>query len=116
MTIPFKVRLTAALRSIAPAFDPVPLASIEDVSADIDAVVDGFLLQGVRRYFRQVYWWEETELATIADTAEPGLKLENVAAHSWHVADMVLLMADRFEGICPDRALRLAILHDKLEM
>ena len=64
---------------------------LEDISADIDAMLDGFRLQGVRRYLHQVYWWDETEIAVKADRIEPGLKLENMAAHSWHVADLVLL-------------------------
>ena len=116
MTTPTKLRLNGTLKNIASAFDARMSKSFEDISADIDAMLDGFRLQGVRRYLHQVYWWDETEIAVKADRIEPGLKLENVAAHSWHVADLVLLWADRFDGLNSDRTLRLAILHDKLEM
>src|SRR5215218_1927451 len=109
MAIPAEVHLSGILKSISSAFDARVSTSVEDVSADIDAMVDGFRLQGVRRYFHRVYWWDETEAAVKADTIEPGLKLENVAAHSWHVADVELLLANRFPGLSPDRALRLAI-------
>lgn len=106
------------LTVIDPAFDQSALALFadSDVAADIDALVHGFRLQMIRRYFHQVHWREETLSAARADEAEPGLKLENVAAHSWHVADAVLLLGSRFSGLDAYRALQLAVLHDKLEI
>jgi putative hydrolase of HD superfamily len=116
MMIADDTRLIEVLRNITSAFDARAANPIGDIGADVDAILNGFRLQTVRRYFHQVYWWDETKIAEKADRIESDLKLENVAAHSWHVADVVLLLADRFEGVSPDRALRLALLHDKLEM
>lgn len=87
-----------------------------DVAADIHAIIEGFRLQRIRRFFHQRSWEEESTQAEFSDRAEPGLKLENVAAHSWHVADLALLLADRFEQLDPNRCLALAVLHDKLEI
>jgi 5'-deoxynucleotidase YfbR-like HD superfamily hydrolase len=64
----------------------------------------------------QRHWQEESELARAADDMEPGLKLENVAAHSWHVADTIMLLAPNFPEVNAQRALELAVLHDKLEL
>jgi 5'-deoxynucleotidase YfbR-like HD superfamily hydrolase len=104
------------LEALSPAFDVRSSPRADDIGADVDAMIDAFRLQTVRRYFHQVHWSDETNAALRADAIEPGLKLENVAAHSWHVADAVLLLSDRFEHLSSERALRLAILHDKLEM
>jgi hypothetical protein len=68
-----------------------PLPSLSDAKADIEAILSAFELQRVRRYNNQVHWETESQEALFADRAEPGLKLENVAAHSWHVADAVTL-------------------------
>jgi len=109
---------SSALRAIA---TPVAQHAQGEVSArraaqDIDAILASFRLHEVRRYFQQQHWLEESAAATAADEAEPGLKLENVAAHSWHVADAVLVLAPQFDDLNPGRAAMLAILHDKLEM
>src|SRR5882724_933560 len=93
-----------------------PLPSLSDARADIKAILGAFELQRVRRYMNQVHWEKESQEALFADRAEPGLKLENVAAHSWHVADATLLFLDHFEWLNRERCLSLAILHDKLEM
>src|SRR5271166_1479864 len=78
-------------------WDDVPqLPSPEDIEADIDMLLSSFQLHLVRRYLDQVHWSQESDEAHRADIAEPGLKLENVAAHSWHVADAVLLLAPHF--------------------
>lgn len=92
------------------------LPSAEDAARDIDAILDAFRLHSVRRYFNQIHWTEESISATAGDRVEPGLKLENVAAHSWHVADATLLLAGHFPTINSSQALALAVLHDKLEM
>lgn len=83
--------------------------------ADVGALIASFQVHRIRRYFRQVHWLAETQEAEFADRAEPGLKLENVAAHSWHVADAVMLLAPHFE-LDASHALKLTVLHDKLEM
>ena len=86
------------------------------VAADIFSLIEAFALQQVRRYFRHRYWESESIAAEFSDRIEPGIKLENVAAHSWHVADAALLMLDHFEWLDRERCLSMAILHDKLEM
>lgn len=105
-----------ALHDLAAAFEGEGLAWSGDTNADIDAMLAGFRLQKIRRYFHQMFWEHESELANKADFIEPELKLENVAAHSWHVADTVLLLAGRFPSVRADHAVQLAILHDKLEI
>jgi 5'-deoxynucleotidase YfbR-like HD superfamily hydrolase len=109
-------QLVEVLHAIVPSFHWKMRSATPDDEADVDALENAFKLHCVRRYFHQVYWRRESEAAASADIFEPDLKLENVAAHSWHVADAVLLFADRFDNLCGDRALRLAILHDKLEI
>ena len=90
--------------------------SIAEISADIFALLEGFALQGVRRFFHHRFWETESLEAAFSDRAEPGVKLENVAAHSWHVADATLLILDHFDWLDREHCLSLAILHDKLEM
>lgn len=98
-----------------PAGDsPPPLR--QDAERDIDAMIAALGLQNIRRYMDQKHWTEESELARAADKVEPGLKLENVAAHSWHVADATMLLASHFPDVNAHHALELAILHDKLEL
>jgi 5'-deoxynucleotidase YfbR-like HD superfamily hydrolase len=93
-----------------------PLPSLADAKADIEAILGAFDLQRVRRYMNQVHWEKESQEALFADRAEPGLKLENVAAHSWHVADATMLIASHFSFLNIDQAIRLSIIHDKLEI
>lgn len=88
----------------------------EEVSADIDAIQEGFGLQRIRRFYRQIHWNAESTEAEFADRIEPGLKLENVAAHSWHVADSAHLIAGHFQDLDLGRVVLLALLHDKLEI
>lgn len=93
-----------------------PLPRQEDAERDVDAMIEALGLQNIRRYMDQQHWAEESYLARAADEVEPGLKLENVAAHSWHVADAVMLLAPHFPHVNAHHALELAILHDKLEL
>jgi len=96
--------------------DGGPLPLQEDAERDVDAMIAALGLQNIRRYMYQKHWTEESELARAADEMEPGLKLENVAAHSWHVADATMLLAPHFPDLNASRALELAVLHDKLEL
>lgn len=93
-----------------------PLPTAEEAAADVSVILKFFELQSLRRYFNQVHWQAETREAIFADRAEPGLKLENVAAHSWQVADTVLLLAPHFEFLDLNRSIELALVHDKLEV
>lgn len=92
------------------------LPTMDEAEKDIDVMIASLGLQSIRRYMDQYHWYEESRLARAADEVEPGLKLENVAAHSWHVADAILLLAPIFPEVEAGRALELAILHDKLEL
>lgn len=87
-----------------------------EIRADIEAIFEGFHLQRIRRFYRQHHWSDETTAAEFSDRAEPGLKLENVAAHSWHVADSAHLLAGHFPELDQNRVVVLALLHDKLEI
>lgn len=89
---------------------------LDDIIADIQAVLWSLRLHSVRRYFHQRFWEEETRAAEFADRVETGMKLENVSAHSWHVADTVILLGPHFGSVNRQRAVELAILHDKLEI
>lgn len=86
-----------------------------DVTIDIDALISGFALHGIRRFMGQAHWLEETGAARAADRAEPLPRLESVAAHSWHVAEGVMLLAAHFPELDLAHCLKLALLHDRLE-
>lgn len=94
---------------------PVDFPSSE-AKKDVEAILSGFSLQTVRRYFHQKHWRRETLRAVLADSLESRLKLESVAAHSWHVADCALLLAPQFPHLDLSKVTTAAILHDKLEM
>ncbi|MGO9976063.1 MAG: HD domain-containing protein [Solirubrobacteraceae bacterium] len=69
-----------------------------------------------RRFMHQRFWEEETKAAEYAAQLEPHPRLESVSEHSWHVADVVLTLGDHFPFLDPANALRLAVLHDKMEL
>ena len=43
-------------------------------------------------------------------------RMENSAEHSWHVAMFVLLFAENFENVNRERLLKLALIHDLVEI
>jgi 5'-deoxynucleotidase YfbR-like HD superfamily hydrolase/adenylate kinase family enzyme len=86
------------------------------VVREVNLFVDALRLADVRRFFHQRYFEEEGRAAEYSDRIEPLPKLENVASHSWHVADGVLLFGPRMPDINYEHALQLAVLHDKMEM
>ena len=98
------------------AAEDATLPSLDDADHDVEVMLASLGLQLIRRYIDQHHWTEESRRAHAADKIEPGLKLENVAAHSWHVADSVMLLAPAFPEIDDRRALELAVIHDKLEL
>jgi len=73
-------------------------------------------LYDIRRFKKHRFWEAETLDAEYAARVEPHPRLESVAEHSWHVADTVLLLGGNFPSINLDRCLRMAILHDKMEI
>jgi len=92
------------------------LISAEEIKQDIDVVVWSVQLASIKRYFRQPFWQAETISSEKASLYETTFRLESVAEHSWHVADIILLLAPHFTYINASRCLELAILHDKLEI
>lgn len=99
--------------TLLPSASPIDPA---DVKRDIDAMLWSMKLCSIRRYFHQRFWETETMEAEYASRLEPFPRLETVADHSWHVADTVLLLGGHFQPLNQDRCLRLAILHDKMEI
>lgn len=87
-----------------------------DIDRDIDVILWSVRLASIRRYFHQPFWREETADAEYAARIESYPRLESVAEHSWHVADIVLLLAPHFPDLNVSRCVQLAILHDKLEI
>jgi 5'-deoxynucleotidase YfbR-like HD superfamily hydrolase/dephospho-CoA kinase len=87
-----------------------------EVRRDIDTMLWGMKLYGIRRFIGQRFWDAETQDAVYAARIEPFPRLESVAEHSWHVADTVLLIGAHFATLDLDRCLRLAVLHDKMEI
>lgn len=88
----------------------------EDIRHDIDNVLLSLRLHSKRRFMHQRFWEEESKAAEYAAQLEPHPRLETVSEHSWHVADVVLTLADHFPFIDLGNSLRLALLHDKMEL
>lgn len=102
--------------SAASPCSPRVQLSAEDVKRDVDVVLWSMRLCSIRRYFHQRFWEAETLDAEYAARVEPGIRLESVAEHSWHVADTVLLLAGHFDWLDLNRSVALALLHDKMEI
>jgi 5'-deoxynucleotidase YfbR-like HD superfamily hydrolase len=90
--------------------------SQKDIAHDIDLLLWSFKLQKIRRWIGQPYWNYETYAAEFADKLEDYMRLETVAEHSWQVADAVLLLAPSFPYLNMDRAVEIALMHDKMEI
>src|SRR6266566_6774963 len=88
----------------------------QDIKDDINVMLWSMDLYKVRRFSQDRFWQSETRDAEYAARIEPFPRLEGVAEHSWHVADTVLLLGGHFPSLNLGRCLRLAILHDKMEM
>lgn len=88
----------------------------DSVVRDIESILWSMKLYKVRRYFHQRFWEVETQQAEYAQKIEPHLRLESVAEHSWHVADIILLLGSYFPSLDIGHCLKLAILHDKMEI
>lgn len=86
------------------------------VAQDVDAVLWSLRLHTIRRYLHQRFWTQESVESDHALRVEPTPRLETVSEHSWSVADSVLLLSNRFPSIDSGYALKLAVLHDKMEI
>ncbi len=98
----------------------IPQSAIEQ---DVDLIMWSMRLCTVLRYHEQFFWQTETKrtLAALELDAktEDGIAVprsESVADHSWHMADMVLLLGPRFPELDIGRCVMLAVIHDKLEI
>lgn len=88
----------------------------KDIKYDIDVMLWSMRLYKVRRFWRQCFWEAETLQAEQAELIEPFPRLETVAEHSWHVADTVLLLGGHFPSLNLDHCVKLAVIHDKMEI
>jgi 5'-deoxynucleotidase YfbR-like HD superfamily hydrolase/predicted kinase len=103
--------LEALLKSLT--IDTSVSVTQPEVRKDLDHIYRLFDLERTIRFFGQRYWEGESRF----DSARPGvLQLENVAAHSFQVANTVMLLGNRFPDLDISRAIELAIVHDQLEM
>jgi 5'-deoxynucleotidase YfbR-like HD superfamily hydrolase len=89
---------------------------IDSVELEVRAILWSAQLSLVRRFNWQPYWEEESAASDKALEIEGGLPLENVAEHSWKVADMAMLLYHLVPGVNRAYCLELALLHDKLEL
>jgi len=96
--------------------DANSVVDARSVEADVEAILEAFRLREVHRYSWQRYWLLESAISDVAERLTARKRLENVAEHSWHVADIVLLLGGHFAGLNVLRACALATLHDKLEI
>lgn len=103
--------------------DGTEYPSPELIEADVDFMCWSAQLSNVIRYVGQYYWKHETaehlkarELECVHRNGETVPRMESVAEHSWHLADMALLLSPRYPFLNRSRCLEIAILHDKLEI
>jgi 5'-deoxynucleotidase YfbR-like HD superfamily hydrolase len=87
-----------------------------DIDRDIDVIIWSMGLHNIRRYFHQRFWEEETRASEFASRIEPLPRLESVSDHSWHIAFICNLLGPRHENLDQTKVLRLAVLHDILEI
>lgn len=87
-----------------------------EVKKDIDLIIWSMKLEGVRRFFHLRFWESETAEAEFAKRVEKDPRLESVADHSWHICDIILLIGRHFNALDINNCIKLAILHDKLEI
>ncbi len=97
--------------------------NIDEVKKDIDLILWSTRLSELYRFTHQRFWETETLANEMALKIEgedkdrkPVPRAESVAEHSWHIADIILIIAPRFPQLQIERCLLHAILHDKLEI
>jgi 5'-deoxynucleotidase YfbR-like HD superfamily hydrolase len=96
---------------------------LSEIEKDVDLILWSIQASGIIRYMDQFHWQDETKRTREAlaidrrhanGTSVP--RSESVADHSWHMADIAMLLAPRFPELDLKRCLELAIIHDKLEI
>jgi 5'-deoxynucleotidase YfbR-like HD superfamily hydrolase len=88
----------------------------EAVAQEVAMILWSARLASLRRFKWQPYWEGESAASDKALMIEDGLPLEDVASHSWKVADMVLLLHYHRPELDRGYCVELAVLHDKLEL
>lgn len=78
-------------------------------------MLESITFQDLVRYRHDPHWPEENKLQDFIET-KSFRRLESDADHSWHLADMVLLLGPHWPDLDLGLALKFAILHDKLEI
>lgn len=91
-------------------------ANIDEIRKEIDVMLWSADLEMQRRYLNMTYWETESAEERIAEASRSGPRLESVADHSWHLCDCILLLASHFSSLDILKCLKIAILHDKLEL
>ncbi|MGV1769358.1 HD domain-containing protein [Agrobacterium vitis] len=91
----------------------LPLPKFSDIRFDVNLIYRLYELQKLKRFYGQTHWEQETNSVGRA----PGnLDLENVAAHSYHVARCALLIAPHFPWLDCAHTMELALMHDEPEI
>ncbi len=88
----------------------------QEVKQDIDIMIWSMRLQNIRRFFHLRFWEDETQDSEYAMKVERNPRLESVADHSWHLADIILLIGRHYTFLDINKCIKLSILHDKLEI
>jgi 5'-deoxynucleotidase YfbR-like HD superfamily hydrolase len=86
------------------------------VKKDVTLILWSLRFQSLRRYFNQKFWEKESLDAFYSEKIDSLPRIESLSDHSWHVADMVLLIGVNFEKVDLGKCAQIAILHDKLEL
>ena len=87
-----------------------------DAKKDINTIIWSMKLYNIRRFYKHRFWEKESIEAEFASRIEKTPRLESVAEHSWHVTDTVILLGDHFSYLNLERCIKMAILHDKMEI
>ncbi len=97
--------------------------NIEEVKKDIDLILWSTKLSELYRFTHQRFWESETiandfalRIEGVNQKGDKTPRAESVAEHSWHIADIILIIAPRFRNLNIGKCLLHAILHDKLEI
>lgn len=96
--------------------DSINAIAPKEVKKDIDLIIWSIKLEIIRRYFHLRFWESETKEAEFAKRVETDPRLESVADHSWHVCDTILLIGRHFHELDINKCIKLAIIHDKMEI
>lgn len=93
------------------------------IKNDIDNIFWSSNLSNIYRFTKQRFWERETEnheksiaidgLNSVGTTCR---RTESVSEHSWHLADICLILAPKYPKLDLQLCVTLAILHDKLEI